>query len=122
MYVNLHTTSKRVSYFSIMPRRKSNLNNAHSKDKLHMHVKRPHESEAKITARNSRLCARLASIKEGRPVKIFTQNSVETIVFGNTEMNNDYLDAVLSKLSPLFHRGGQGKEYACTLALGMESC
>ena len=48
----------------------------------------------KIVARNSRLCARIAPIKEGRPVKIFTDNSVETIVFGNTEMNTDSLDAV----------------------------
>ena len=30
----------------------------------------------------------------GRPVKIFTDNSVETIVFWNTGMNNDSLDAV----------------------------
>ena len=28
--------------------------------------------------------APLAPIKEGRPVKIFTDNSVETIVFGST--------------------------------------
>jgi hypothetical protein len=58
-----------------------------------MHVKRSYESEAQIAARNSRLCACLAPIKEGRPVKIFTDNSVETIVFENTEMNNDSLDA-----------------------------
>jgi hypothetical protein len=30
---------------------------------------------------------------KGRPVKIITDNSVETIVFGNTEMNNDFLDS-----------------------------
>ena len=57
-----------------------------------MRVKRSHISEEQIAARNSRLCARLAPIKEGRPIKkIFT---VETIVFGNTEMNNDSLVAV----------------------------
>ena len=33
-------------------------------------------------------------LKEGQPVKIFTDNSVETIVFRNTEMNNDSLDVV----------------------------
>ena len=74
-----------------MPRRKSNLNNARNKDKQRMRVKRSHESEEQ---RNSRLCAPLAPIKEGRPVKIFTDNSVESIVFGNTELNNDSLDAV----------------------------
>ena len=77
-----------------MPRRKSNLNNAYSKDKLCMCVKRPHESEEQIAARNSRLCARLAPIKEGRPVKIFIDNSVETIVFGSIDMNNNSLEAV----------------------------
>jgi hypothetical protein len=59
-----------------------------------MRVKRSHGSEEQIAARNSRLCARLAPVKEGQPVKIFTDNSGETIVFGNTEMNNDSLDAV----------------------------
>ena len=44
--------------------------------------------------RDAVFCAPLASIKEGRPVKIFTDNNVETIVFGNTEMTNDSLDAV----------------------------
>jgi hypothetical protein len=29
---------------------------------------------------------------KGRPVKIITDNSVETIVLGSTEMNNDPLD------------------------------
>jgi hypothetical protein len=29
-----------------------------------------------------------------QPVKIITLSSVETIVFGNTEMNNDCVDAV----------------------------
>ena len=67
-----------------MPRRKSNLNNSCSKDKLCMRVKRPHETEELITARNSRLCARLAPLKEWRPVKIFTDNNVETIVIINT--------------------------------------
>jgi hypothetical protein len=44
---------------------------------------------------NTRLCAPLAApIKEGRPIRILTDNSVETIVFGNTGMNNDSLDAV----------------------------
>ena len=41
------------------------------------------------------LCAPLASIKEdggkGRPIKVITNNSVETIVFA---MKNDSLDAV----------------------------
>ena len=74
----------------MMPRKTSNL----SKDKLRMRVKRPHESEEQFAARNSRLCPRLALIKEERPVKIFTDNSVEPIVFGTTEMNNDSLDAV----------------------------
>jgi hypothetical protein len=92
--INLHTTSKHVSDFSIMPRRKSNLNNVCSKDKLCIRVTRPYESEEQIAARNSRLCACLGPIKEGQPIKIFTDNSVETIVFGNTEMNNDSLDAV----------------------------
>jgi hypothetical protein len=55
-----------------------------------MRVKRSHESEEQIAARNGRLCARLAPIHEERPVKIFTDNSVKTIVFGNT----DSLDAV----------------------------
>ena len=59
-----------------------------------MRVKRSHESEEQIAARNSRLCALLAPIKEGRPIKIFTDNSDETIVFGNTEMNNNFLDGV----------------------------
>ena len=36
--------------------------------------------------------APLAPIKEGRPVKMFTDNSAETIVFGNTEMSNHSLD------------------------------
>ena len=31
---------------------------------------------------------------KGRPVKIITDNSVETVVFGNNEINNDSLDAV----------------------------
>jgi hypothetical protein len=31
---------------------------------------------------------------KGRPVKIITDNSVETIVFGNNDVNNDSLDAV----------------------------
>ena len=31
---------------------------------------------------------------KGRPVKIITDDSVETIAFGNTEMNNDSLDVV----------------------------
>ena len=94
MSINLHITSKRVSDFSIMPRRKSNPNNVCSKNKLHMHVKRSHESEEQIAARNSHLFACLAPIKEGRPLKIFTDNSVETIVFENTEVNNDSIDAV----------------------------
>jgi hypothetical protein len=38
-----------------------------------MRVERPHESEEQIAARSSRLCARLAPLKEGRPVKIFTE-------------------------------------------------
>ena len=59
-----------------------------------MRVKRSHESEEQIAARNNRLCARIAPIKEGRPVKIFTDNSVETIVFGNTDINNNSLNAV----------------------------
>ena len=92
--INLQTISKCGSDFSIMPRRKSNFNNACSKDKLHMRVKRSLESEEQIAARNSHLCAHLAPIKEERPVKIFTDNSVEAIVFGNTEMNNDSLDAI----------------------------
>ena len=49
-----------------------------------MRVKRPHESEEQIAARNNHLCARLALIKEGQPVKILTDNSVETTVFRNT--------------------------------------
>ena len=77
-----------------MPRRKSNLNNACSKDNLPMRVKRSHKSEEQIAERNCRLCAHLAHIKERRSVKIFTDNSVETIVFSNTEMNNDSFDAV----------------------------
>jgi hypothetical protein len=36
----------------------------------------------------------LATVNEGRPIKIFTDNSVKAIVFGNTEMNNDPLNAV----------------------------
>ena len=63
-----------------------------------MCVKRPYESEEQIAARNSRLYASLALIKEVRLVKIFTENSVETIVFGNTEMNNGSLDAVQFKV------------------------
>ena len=94
MSINLIPPQKRLGDFSIMPRRNSNLNNACSKDKLHMRFKRPHESEEQIAARNSHLCALLAHIKEGRPVKIFTDNSDEITVFGNTEMNNDSLDAV----------------------------
>jgi hypothetical protein len=31
---------------------------------------------------------------KGQPVKLITDNSVKTIVFGTTEMNNDSLDAV----------------------------
>jgi hypothetical protein len=31
---------------------------------------------------------------KGRPVEIITDNSVETVVCGNTEINNDSLDAV----------------------------
>ena len=50
--INFHT-SKRVSDFSIMPRIKSNRNNACSKDKLRMRVKRSHESEEQISARNA---------------------------------------------------------------------
>jgi len=74
--INLHTTSKHVIDFSITPQRKSNLKNAFSKEKQHMHVKRPHESEEQIAARNSRLCVRLSPTKEGRPLKIFTDISV----------------------------------------------
>ena len=107
MSINLHTTSKRVSDFSILPRRKYNLNNVCSKDKLRMRVKRPRESGEQIAARNSRLCARLAPIKEGRPVKIFTGNSVETIVLGNTEMNTTLWMLFKSKLSPHRHRVGK---------------
>ena len=59
-----------------------------------MRVKRSHESEKQIASRNSRICAHLAPMKEVRPVKIFTDNSVETIVLGNAEMNNDSLDAL----------------------------
>ena len=55
--INFHTTSKRISDFSIMPRRNSNLNNACSKDKIRMRVRRPRELEEQIAARNSRLCA-----------------------------------------------------------------
>ena len=65
-----------------MPRRNSNLNSACSKGKLGVRVKRSHESEEQIAARNIRLCARLTPIKEGRPVKIFTDNSVEIIFTG----------------------------------------
>ena len=61
--INLHTTSNPVSDFSIMPRRKSILNNVFSKDKLRMRVKRPHESEEQLAERNSRLYAHLAAIK-----------------------------------------------------------
>ena len=78
-----------------MPRRSSNFNNECSKDKLRMRVKRPHESEEQIVARNSRSCAPLASVNadggKGGPVKIITDTSVETIVFG---MKNDSLDDV----------------------------
>ena len=60
-----------------------------------MHVKRPHESEEQFATRNSRLCARPAPVKgdggKGPPVKIITDNSVGTIVFG---MKNDSIDAV----------------------------
>ena len=49
-----------------MARRKSNINNARSKDKLRMRVKRSHESEEQIATKNSRVCARLAPIKEGK--------------------------------------------------------
>ena len=94
MSINLLTTSKRVSDFSIMPQRKFNLNNTCSKDKLRMCVKRSHELQEQIAAGKSHLCAPLAPIKEGRLVKIFTDNSVETIVFGNTELNNNFLEAV----------------------------
>ena len=31
---------------------------------------------------------------KGRPVKIVADNSVEAIVFGNNEINNDFLDAI----------------------------
>ena len=31
---------------------------------------------------------------KGQPVKIITDNNVETIVFGKNEINNDSLDAV----------------------------
>ena len=65
-----------------------------SKDELHIRVKRPHESQEQIAATNSHLCARLPPIKEERPVEIFTDNCVETIVFGNTEINNDSLAVV----------------------------
>ena len=72
-----------------------------------MHVKRSHESEELIAARNSCLCARLAPIKEGLPVKMFTDNSVETIVFWNTEMNTTLSMPFKSKLSPHRHRVGK---------------
>ena len=94
MSTNLHTHSKFLCQLSIMPRRKSNFNNSCSKDKLLMRLKRCHESEEQIAARNRHLCARPAPIQEARPVKIFTDNSVVTIVFGNTEMNNYSLDVV----------------------------
>ena len=54
-----------------------------------MRVKRPHELEEKIAARNSRF---LAPVKKARPVKISTDNNVETIDFWNTEINNNSLD------------------------------
>ena len=41
---------------------------------------------------------RRSGIGKERPVKIFTDNSVETIVFGNTEMNNDSFDVVCIKV------------------------
>ena len=45
-----------------------------------------------------RLCAPLAPVKveggKGRPVKIITDNSVETIIFGITVTNYDSFDAV----------------------------
>ena len=44
----------------------------------------------------------LTPINEGRPVKIFTDNSVETIDFGNTKI------PFKSKLSPHRRRGGKG--------------
>ena len=31
---------------------------------------------------------------KGRPVKVITDNSVDTIVFGNTDINNGSLDPV----------------------------
>ena len=31
---------------------------------------------------------------KGRPAKLITDNSVKTIIFRNSEMNNDSLDAV----------------------------
>ena len=52
MSISLHTTLKRVSNFSITPRRKYNLNNACSNDVLRKRVKRYHESEEQIAARN----------------------------------------------------------------------
>ena len=58
---------------------------------------------------------------KGRHVKIITDNSVETVVLGNTEMNNDSR-CCLNKLSLLCHRGGEEYEYACPLTLGTESC
>ena len=71
---------------------------------------------------NWMICTPLATIKEGRPVKIFTDNSVETIVFGNTEINTTLLMPFKSKLSTHRHRLGKEYEYACPLTLKMESC
>ena len=44
---------------------------------------------------------------KGRPVKIITDNSAETIVFGNNEINNNSMP-FKSKLSPDCKRDGKG--------------
>ena len=40
------------------------------------------------------VCTRKGGVWEGRPVKIITDNSIETIVLWDTEMNNDSLDVI----------------------------
>ena len=87
-----------------------------------MRVKRPHELEEQIAARNSRLCTRLAPSKGGRPVKIFTDNSVETIVFGSLRRIMTPSMSFKSKSIPHCHGGGKGYVYARPLTLGMENC
>ena len=61
-------------------------------------------------------------VGKGRPVKIITDNSVETTFSGKMRLIMTLSMPFKSKLSPHRHRGGMGYEHACPLTLGTGIC